>query len=200
MFSADDPFTGIDLDHCRDVETGQLNGWAVSHIVQVDSYTEVSASGTGVHSIVRGKKPGERCKKGDVEMYDRDHFFTTTGQHLVDTPATIEDRAAEVSAFYAFVFGEDAPEPQQQGAVGLPKVWSDEQLLTRATRGKNGARFQRLWAGDAFDHLGSDGKPDESAADLALCRYLAFWTGRNRERMDRLFRQSGLMRPKWERT
>ena len=199
MFSADDPYTGIDLDHCRDPETGRLEGWAMSHVVQQDSYTEISPSGTGVHIIVRAQKPGKRSRKGDVEMYDRDHFFTITGQHLADTPATIEDRAEEVSALYAFIFWRDEPDPNEQEEVGLPKNWSDEQLLAAAMRGKKGARFHRLWVGDASDYLTGDGTPDESAADLALCRYLAFWTGRNRERIDRLFRQSGLMRPKWER-
>jgi hypothetical protein len=199
MFSADDAYTGIDLDHCRNPETGQLQGWAQSHVVQLDSYTEVSPSHAGVHIIVRGKKPGKRSRKGDVEMYDTAHFFTMTGQHLADTPTTIENRAAEVCALYACLFQQDASEPNQQKEVGLPKEWSDEDLLLRARRGKKGAQFWRLWQGDRSDYLDSEGKPDESRADLALCRHLAFWTGRDRERIDQLFRQSGLMRPKWER-
>jgi len=62
-----------------------------------------------------------------------------------------------------------------------------------ARRARNGGTFSRLWAGDTSAHGG-----DDSAADLALCNLLAFWTGRDAERMDRLFRQSGLMREKWD--
>jgi hypothetical protein len=70
----------------------------------------------------------------------------------------------------------------------------DEDLLTRARLSKNGPKFTRLWDGDATDYDG-----DLSKADLALVGMLAYWTGGDAERIDRLFRQSGLMRDKWER-
>lgn len=70
----------------------------------------------------------------------------------------------------------------------------DRELIEKAQAAQGGAKFSRLWAGDTADAGG-----DHSKADLALCNMLAFWTGRDRDRMDRLFRQSGLMRPKWER-
>ena len=66
---------------------------------------------------------------------------------------------------------------------------SDEELLQRAKAAKNGARFTSLWAGDTSD-FGSD----HSRADLALCRLLSFWCKGDLDRVDRLFRQSGLMR------
>ena len=52
--------------------------------------------------------------------------------------------------------------------------------------------------GDTSDYktVGNDGR---SEADLALCTMLAFWCGPDKVRIDRLFRQSGLMRAKWER-
>jgi hypothetical protein len=66
-------------------------------------------------------------------------------------------------------------------------------LLARARGAANGAAFERLWRGETGDHGG-----DASAADLALCAHLRFWTGGDRARMDRLFRRSGRMRPKWD--
>ncbi|HRD68272.1 MAG TPA: hypothetical protein PKY50_19250 [Candidatus Competibacter sp.] len=69
----------------------------------------------------------------------------------------------------------------------------DEKLLSKARTASNGARFAALWSGDTSEHGG-----DHSAADLALCNILAFWTESDAVRMDRLFRQSGLMRPKWD--
>jgi primase-polymerase (primpol)-like protein len=71
---------------------------------------------------------------------------------------------------------------------------SDEELIERAKVARNGERFRRLWEGDASDYGN-----DHSRADLALCRILAFWCGGDAERMDRLFRSSGLMRKKWDR-
>ena len=70
---------------------------------------------------------------------------------------------------------------------------SDEELIGRIKASSNGDRFERLWSGEwQGDHR------SQSEADFDLCRtFLAFWTGRNAERMDRLFRQSGLYRPKW---
>src|SRR5215475_1402871 len=54
VFSAEDPYTGIDLDKCRDPETGAVEDWAREIITALRSYTELSPSGTGVHIIVRG--------------------------------------------------------------------------------------------------------------------------------------------------
>ncbi len=59
---------------------------------------------------------------------------------------------------------------------------------------RNGERFCRLWRGDTSDY-----DNDHSRADAALCCMLAFWTGGDVERVDRLFRRSGLMRNKWDR-
>lgn len=78
---------------------------------------------------------------------------------------------------------------------GVAAVTSDDhELLELAHNARNGAEFDRLWAGDTSGHGN-----DHSKADLALCALLAFWTQKDESRMDRLFRQSGLMRPKWDR-
>ncbi|MFP3868958.1 MAG: hypothetical protein ACLFUU_12515 [Desulfobacteraceae bacterium] len=69
-FSSDDPYTGIDLDKCRDPETGEIEPWAWAIINQVDSYTEISPSGRGVHILAKGKLPPGRRRKGHIEMYD----------------------------------------------------------------------------------------------------------------------------------
>ncbi len=69
----------------------------------------------------------------------------------------------------------------------------DERLLAKAMGAANGPKFSKLWQGEW------DGYPSQSEGDLALCRQLAFWTGGDEERIDRLFRQSGLYRDKWDR-
>ena len=80
MFSSADPYTGIDLDNCVD-EDGQIALWALEIGRYFDSYTEFSATGTGLHVIVRGEVPNRR--KGDVEVYSSKRFFTVTG-HIVE--------------------------------------------------------------------------------------------------------------------
>jgi len=55
---------GIDLDKCRNPETGELEPEAQEIVRRMDSYTEVSPSGTGVHIYVIGTKPEGRCRRG----------------------------------------------------------------------------------------------------------------------------------------
>ena len=77
VFSSGDPFAGVDLDDCRDPETGELEEWAAKIVEAFGSYAEVSQSGTGVHIIVMGKAPNK--KRGKVEAYSSERYFTMTG-------------------------------------------------------------------------------------------------------------------------
>jgi putative DNA primase/helicase len=80
FFCSADPFAGIDLDGCRDPESGAIERWAQKIIADaVEGYVEVSPSGTGVHIIVEGRVRGGGMRRGPVEMYSRDRFFTITG-------------------------------------------------------------------------------------------------------------------------
>ena len=79
VFSEDDPYVGVDLDHCRDPETGAVEPWALGIVRRLDSYTEVSPSGTGLHIIVKGRLPPGRRRKGQIEMYSEGRFFTMSG-------------------------------------------------------------------------------------------------------------------------
>jgi putative DNA primase/helicase len=80
VFSSGDPFAGVDLDDCRDPETGELEEWAAKIVEAFGSYAEVSQSGTGVHIIVKGKAPNK--KRGKVEAYSSERYFTMTGRVL----------------------------------------------------------------------------------------------------------------------
>ena len=81
MFDADDPYCGIDLDDCRNPDTGDVAPWAREIIEHFNSYTELSQSGTGFHIVIKGQKPaGSRSRKGGIECYDRDRYFICTGE------------------------------------------------------------------------------------------------------------------------
>ena len=56
VFSADDPFAGIDIDDCRDPETGVIAPWAQEIIDALPTYWEVSPSGTGVKGWVEATR------------------------------------------------------------------------------------------------------------------------------------------------
>jgi len=80
VFSSGDPFAGVDLDKCRDPGTGELEEWAEKIVAAFGGYAEASPSGTGVHIIVRGKAPNK--KRGPIEAYSSERFFTVTGEKL----------------------------------------------------------------------------------------------------------------------
>jgi putative DNA primase/helicase len=79
VFSSADPYTGIDLDDCVDAQ-GEIALWALEIVCRFDSYTELSATGTGLHIIARGDVPNRR--KGNMEVYTSKRFFTVTGQTI----------------------------------------------------------------------------------------------------------------------
>lgn len=193
-----DGLVGVDLDSCRNAETGALSAEARAIISELDSYTEVSPSGTGVHILARGELPPGGRRRGKIELYCDGRYFTITGQHVSGTPRGIESRTAELAALHARIFSggtnEQSRPPRRPAAPALAETdLDDAELLERAASAKNGADFSALWWGDTSQYGG-----DDSAADLALSNHLAFWTGADGGRMDRLFRQSGLFREKWD--
>lgn len=184
---------GVDLDDCRDPETGELEGWAREIVDGLNSYTEISPSGTGLHVLARGSLPEGRRRKGSIEIYADGRYFTLTGARLEGTPRDLRERTAELAALHARIFGENGRREPQIRQPSSPVDVSDRRLLERAREAENGAKFSALWAGN------TSGYDSHSEADLALVNLLAFWTRGDVERMDRLFRRSGLMRQKWER-
>jgi putative DNA primase/helicase len=135
-------------------------------------------------------KVGPR-QTGKIELYDDGRYLTVTGHHLAGTPMQIEDRRDELPRWHAELFP-PAPAPDHD-PHGSPPDADKAALLDRARRAANGAKFGALY--DRGDVRGY-GSPSE--ADAALCLMLAFWTGRDAGRMDRLFRGSALMRAKWD--
>jgi len=102
VFSEDDPYVGIDLDNCRNLETGEIATWARELIQLANTYSEVSPSGKGVKLWIKGRMPGNKGKRNDhyqtggIEMYPHYRFFTVTGQHLDETPLEIVENQAAI--------------------------------------------------------------------------------------------------------
>ncbi len=196
VFAGDDPYSGVDLDGCLNPNTGHLKSWATDIIGDLDSYTELSPSETGVHVIVRGTLPAS-FKTAAVEAYSQGRYFTITGHRLEGTPATINERTDALAALHQRFTegraggkgGQEKPSPN--GRRPSARL-SDQELLIKALGPKNGAKFSQLYRGD------TSGYPSNSEADFALASCFAFWTP-DPEQIDRMFRASGLFRAeKWD--
>lgn len=205
------PVMGVDLDHCVDPETGQMDAWASEIVELLASLTEYSPSGTGVHilivgnarGIIRHKIPAREFTKechpeAKVEIYDEKHYFTLTEKFVPGSPSGILPRQKQLQAVYEKITSRPAskvhtaPRSEKRPSFG-PRDLTDNEIIERATQAQNGAAFRQLWQGD----IGA--QADWSTADFLLCQHLAFWTGKDAARMDRLFRRSGLYRDKWDR-
>lgn len=194
VFTEKDPYVGIDFDHCYSGK--KIDPWVREYLRQFDSYTEISYSGTGFHVICKGHIPENR-KTSRAEIYSNGRYFTMSGYSL--GPARpIRDASGPANKLYAEI-SDDPEQPiptatQANAAPQLPPLLSDDEVIERATNAQNGQQFERLWRGDLSGY-----GDDHSKADLALCNLLAYWCRKDIDQMDRLFRQSGLMREKWDR-
>lgn len=200
MFADGGGLVGIDLDDCRDPDTGEIKPWGVALLRLLGGYAEVSPSGAGVKVWVRGRKPewlGTRCRRqhhdGEVEIYDKARYFAVTGRKLDGAPAS-SGAPDGIEPACRLVFPSDNSKAKPSGTNGRSASGlCDEQVLERALRASNGGLFSALWRGSTAGHGG-----DASRADAALCALLRWWCGGDTTQVDRLFRRSGLMRPKWD--
>lgn len=205
-FSDDRSVTGLDLDHVLD-ENGVIAEeyrWVVD---AADTYTEVSPSGDGLHLFFRGGKPEgkTKCKHNQpdgrvVEMYDHARFFTMTGELYADESGVVhadmrEGGDALLRAYDLWLDGKK-PKKKEKPAfddTGQSIPFTDDELVQKMLTSASGDKICALLDGDKSGH-----GDDDSAADIALCNYLAFWTAGDAMQMDRIFRTSGLMRDKWD--
>jgi hypothetical protein len=202
VFTDKDSYCGIDLDNCRNPETGEITAWAMKIIQTMNSYTEVSPFQHGVKITIVGTIPpnqGNQTKveDGKVEMFSRARYFAWTGLHLDGTPYSIESRQLELTTLHSQLFASRNNGSQNNTNARTTVCGSspdDHALLQLARKAANGGKFKRLFDDGIFADYSS-----QSEADLALCQCLAFWTGNDPARIDLLFRQSALMRDKWER-
>src|SRR5215203_3693289 len=112
VFTGDDPFTVIDLDKCRNPETGDITPWALEIVQDMPTYWEVSLSGTGLHGVARAKKNTNHCNRSGVEVYDGNpgsKFMVLTGQHLEGTPTEVRECQTEMDELVRKTFPPDQP-------------------------------------------------------------------------------------------
>lgn len=202
----------VDIDECHDGSTWSPLAQQAC-LLFAGAAVEVSASGRGLHLFGRGAVPPHACKNIEhgAELYHADRFAALSGTSL--SGDCMSDHADAVAWWASTYF------PPRVGAVNVSDdgpcaEWSgpadDDALLAIAMRSRSaagvfggGVTFAQLWNADA-DALGrkwpADGRVfDASNADMALAQHLAYFTGRDAERVDRLMRRSGLARDKYDR-
>lgn len=193
-----DSYCAIDIDHC--VAGGKLTSMAQDIVDTMNSYTEFSPSGTGVHIFFKASgltydksRYYINNRKIGLEVYVTgmtNRFVTLTGNAIRE--CCVEERSDEImNVLKKYMVKPVSTKTQKATAPG--SYLSDESIISKAMASKQGEKFRALWNGTILE-----GK-SHSEADQALCTMLAFWCGGDTAQMDRLFRQSGLYREKWER-
>lgn len=172
VFTADDPFIGIDLDNCFN-EDGSLRADAETAINTVRSFTERSPSGTGLHIICKGSLPGSgHCdNKAGREMYQEGRFFTITAETVGEYTEVNENQDA-VRLLYDEWFGEASYENYRE----IELDWDGEQPIIPLEKMPVSDYVKNLVAtGEGMDDFTdkTDG-PDRSLALLFVCREMVY--------------------------
>ena len=179
-------YFGVDLDHVLD------NTDFVDEFVEtLQSYTEISKSGDGIHIICRGALPEGKRRSGSVEMYSKGRYFICTGNLYNPKYTQIRDCTESIKVLHSKYLPSDVPQIETRRIE--PIDLDDREIIDKARNSKSGWLFNALLQGNWQGAYGS-----QSEADIAFCNQLAFWTQKNTRQMDRIFRNSGLFRKKWD--
>lgn len=215
VFTESDPFWFLDLDNCLQAD----NTWSPVAIQLCQLFAgaavEVSQSGNGLHIFGTGRPPAHGCKNTTygLEFYHLGRFVALTGTNALGDCMT--DFTNVLPSVVSAYFPSEASTATGEGWTDGPREdWrgptDDEELIRRALRSQSTssafggkASFADLWTAnvDVLARCYPDDVRafDVSSADAALAQHLAFWTGNDCERIERLMRKSALARDKWER-
>jgi hypothetical protein len=216
VFTANDPFWFVDIDNCLTPE-----GWSPLAVSLCQLFAgaaiEVSQSGTGLHIFGTGIPPQHGCRNQTygLEFYDSGRFVALTGANAVgDSGADMSHVLAPFVAAYFPVDASAALSDGEEWNEGPDPLWwgpaEDSEIIRRAMGSQSAAgafggkaTFADLWLGNvtalANSYPDTGGRSyDASAADAALAQHLAFWTGKDHARIERIMRESKLTRDKWD--
>lgn len=198
-FFFEPPYLGIDIDDIDDDLHRFKQGDKLDNIVSefneaFKSYTEVSPSGNGLHIIVKGKIPGSRRRKGNIEMYDSGRFFTMTGKSIGKYKDVTEVSKQVFKTIYDKYLPDNTVQypttnNYQQNIHNLSEI----DVINEIYKSKQAKLFDDLMKGNYEPYYTS-----HSEADMALANILAFWCAKDYSQMDSIFRQSNLYRDKWD--
>lgn len=217
----------LDLDDCVDAATGEIVDWPNEKpkgwkkplsprqiMAALGGYWEFSVSGTGLRGFVfcPGVDVGRLGNKTQAEFYISAKYLTVSGRRIDPISGEPANGSCEIATVDAPVlngimaeFGDSKQEKEEKAKKAAGKrnkrtVVADddctptaEKVIGAARAASNAEKFCKLWEGDISEYSG-----DHSKADSALCCLVAFYAGPDEQLIDEVFRQSKLMRPKWD--
>ena len=209
-----------DLDNCLGKD-GKWKPWAEAAFLSFNgALGEISTSGNGLHILGRcdPKQLADRKRKWGKSQGQEQELYIDRRFVALSTDGLKPIGGEYIEKDWTDQLLRVVPQRDHMGELpeGIDPTYTgpedDDQLIAMMLRSKSaantfggGVSLKDLWEADkealaqkypAFDGAGGF---DHSVADLVLMRRLAFWTGKDMPRMDRLFRKSALMRDKYEK-
>jgi hypothetical protein len=181
VLTDNDPFCFIDLDNPEGDAAIIARHTQIAEAM--DSYSEVSPSGFGLHVIVKAKVAGGR-RRSKVEVYSSMRYMTMSGNTYHDKP--IADRSYLVQKLWEELNDNKGGNNIDIAVANQPQQYSDEEIYNTANQAQNGEKFSALWQGDWVKYYKS-----QSEADFALINILGFYS-RNVDQIRRMFLLSQL--------
>lgn len=187
-----DPYCIIDLDDKVDNPATEEQRTRFAAIMNsIDSYTEISQSGTGIHIVCKGSVPSG-VKRDNVEVYSWGRYMIFTGNVLKQAPIT------DASPIIDRMFAEMKSDNGLTELEWVDPILTDLEVHSMGCSAVNADKFSDLWNGQ-WQHYSEYNTEGQSAADYALLAMLCFYT-RSNEQVMRMFRTSALgQRKKAER-
>lgn len=194
-----EPYFGIDIDGVgediqRYLKDDTENNIVAEFIDMMESYSEISLSGNGIHIIAKGDLPTGARRKGNIEMYDSGRFFVMTGNQIGRYDRINEDDYGKVNYLHHKYLAKSEVAEIKPLMTSTGAVLPESEIIRIASNSKNGSRIKAFLQGGWEPFYTS-----ASEADMAFANDLAFWTNRDFHMMDSIYRQSSLYREKWDR-
>lgn len=188
IFTSSDPYTFIDLDDPSYLANGDPNpnyqrdmDRQIQIFKELDSYSEISPSGRGLHTIVKGVVPAGR-RRSFIEIYSSQRYATFTGNVYCNKPiAEAQDKLMQL--WEQMGSGPIATNLYKGDSI---EKYKDAEIIDQAVNAVNGEKFQTLVAGEWKELY-----PSQSEADFAFIDIVAFYT-QNKAQIERIYRNSKL--------
>ena len=201
-FMLGDGYIGIDIDKVSDevfeyMQNKNANSMTANFLREISTYAEISPSKTGLHFIGKGKVPGERKRYKNLEIYDKDRFFTVTGNVIKDRDRNkVINIDSELNPLYErymsktnAIISENKRSPTVTSYKGDQDIL--EKLFDRGYFSYTGEDLRQIYYGNYEIYFNS-----QSEADFFILQRLLYYTG-NVEMAISFMENSGLKREKW---
>ncbi|WP_369041727.1 phage/plasmid primase, P4 family [Staphylococcus epidermidis] len=193
MLSDNDKYIVLDIDNAID-ENGQINTDLALEMTEL-TYCEMSPSGTGLHCFFKGELPEQRKKKRsdlDIELYDNARFMTVTGESIGQSEICVEQEILN-NLVERFFKEEQNFETTLSYDPNHKSELSDEEVINLMLKSKQKDKISDLLEGNFEKHFASP-----SEAVQSLLHYLAFYTGKDKQQMERIFLNYNNLTDKWD--